>query len=648
MAMQGRVLTKFPANVVATDGVVVTKENGTYAFSLEPGLSDIAALTGEGIVRREADGSLLASAGVAPSEIGAIAAQTLVGNPTGASGNAAEIPIGGGLAFSGSTLLATVAWSNTRLAKTANYTVTNADKSKTLALGGSAFFTLTLGAASGYDADFAIVVVNEDSGRAKRISPNGLTSFLLWPKQAARIFNQNNVWTVDPSQQRFRPPAGVTLNVDPVNGVDTNDGMSTGAGGAVLTIQQAVNYVIQGFDIGLSGAITIQLAAGTYSAGAVITGPPIGSTTWLTIVGDETTPGNCIINIPASDSGFFIQDFAGVNLRGMRLQAASGNVTAIRSKAFALIDLRTLEFGSCGANGIHMSFDESSVVSAVGNYAITGGALAHLNVTNNAVFDLSSNTVTIGSAVAFTYFAIASGNSIITGVSPTFTGAGVAGTTGVKALVSNSAYINTGISWPGSSAIQGFYMGGADGTASLPFYNWEQDSDTGLYRGGANNPAMSAGGTKCADFKASGTAILGTNTNDSAAAGWVGERVYAELTSGSATSLSDTVAKNITSISLPAGDWDVAAVVHFIPANTTTVTLLTCSVSTTSATLDTTPSRLATLGISYTSGGNVASVQNPTTQFSLSATTTVYLVGRATFGTSTCTAYGRIEARRVR
>jgi phage-related tail fiber protein len=88
-------------------------------------------------------------------------------------------------------------WSNTRLAKTANYTVTNADKGATLALGGSAFFTVTLNAASGYDANFAITIVNEDANRGKRISPNGLTSFILWPKQTVRVFNQNNVWQTE-------------------------------------------------------------------------------------------------------------------------------------------------------------------------------------------------------------------------------------------------------------------------------------------------------------------------------------------------------------------------------------------------------------------------------------------------------------------
>jgi hypothetical protein len=67
-------------------------------------------------------------------------------------------------------------WTNTRLAKSANYTIDNGDKGSTIALGGTAFFTLTFKAASAYDADFAVFVTNEDSGRGKTILQQLATS----------------------------------------------------------------------------------------------------------------------------------------------------------------------------------------------------------------------------------------------------------------------------------------------------------------------------------------------------------------------------------------------------------------------------------------------------------------------------------------
>jgi hypothetical protein len=159
-------------------------------------------------------------------------------------------------------------WSNTRLAKTANYTVTNADKGVTLALGGNAFYTVTLNAASGYDANFAITIVNEDAGRGKRISPNGLTSFILWPKQTVRVYNQNSVWQTDPSAPtRWIIPGAVTFLVHPTLGSDTNDGLGSGSG-AFATIQKAVNVAQYDVDCNGSGVV-IQLADGTYTIGGL-------------------------------------------------------------------------------------------------------------------------------------------------------------------------------------------------------------------------------------------------------------------------------------------------------------------------------------------------------------------------------------------
>jgi hypothetical protein len=51
--------------------------------------------------------------------------------------------------------------------------------------------------------------------------------------------------------------------------------------------------------------------------------------------------------------------------------------------------------------------------------------------------------------------------------------------------------------------------------------------------------------------------LPGTATNDSAAAGDVGEYVSSVIATGSATSFTTATAKNITSISPTAGDWDV-------------------------------------------------------------------------------------------
>lgn len=141
----------------------------------------------------------------------------------------------------------------------------------------------------------------------------------------------------------------------------------------------------------------------------------------------------------------------------------------------------------------------------------------------------------------------------------------------------------------------------------------------------------------------------GEPSTGSATAGNVGEYIESILASGSATSLTTTVPKTITSISLTAGDWDVDGAVYFIPAATTSVTRLTASSSLTTNTTDTTPGRLNQMPMAaVVSGGPALTALLPIGRFSLSATTTVFLVADQAFTVSTLTGFGIIRARRVR
>lgn len=142
----------------------------------------------------------------------------------------------------------------------------------------------------------------------------------------------------------------------------------------------------------------------------------------------------------------------------------------------------------------------------------------------------------------------------------------------------------------------------------------------------------------------------GTATNDSAAAGEIGEYIASTLVRASATSITTATAKTVTSISLTAGDWDVAVVCGFFPANTTQVTQIVTSISTTTNTLDTTEGRLGVITTPATTydGATQAQVSLPPYRLSLSGTTTVYLVAQSNFLVSTNAAFGIIRARRMR
>lgn len=136
-----------------------------------------------------------------------------------------------------------------------------------------------------------------------------------------------------------------------------------------------------------------------------------------------------------------------------------------------------------------------------------------------------------------------------------------------------------------------------------------------------------------------------TATNDDAAAGHVGEIQRSEVLSGSAVSLTTATFTNVTSVSLTAGDWDVRGFVGFSPDVTTTIQAILAGIGTASAADPTTNSVLL---IAAFTAGRGQRVGVPSRRFSLSGTTTFYLVAYSEFGISTMAAYGWIEARRAR
>lgn len=136
------------------------------------------------------------------------------------------------------------------------------------------------------------------------------------------------------------------------------------------------------------------------------------------------------------------------------------------------------------------------------------------------------------------------------------------------------------------------------------------------------------------------TGIVGTTTDDSAATGSVGELLTA---TGSGVAMTTTVAVNITSLSVTAGDWDIWAWFEFYES-AFAYTRCEASISTTSATTGATPTIIGSAALLASQYSGPVAAQ----RFSFSGTTTVYLVGKCTFGSGTSTARGTIYARRRR
>lgn len=138
--------------------------------------------------------------------------------------------------------------------------------------------------------------------------------------------------------------------------------------------------------------------------------------------------------------------------------------------------------------------------------------------------------------------------------------------------------------------------------------------------------------------------IVGTTTNDNTAAGKVGEYVESQIVIASHISISNSTAKDLTSISLTAGDWDVWGSIYFEFSGLSTSYI--SWVSSTSATFPDN-SLLAENSYPAATGLNVG-LPVVMRRFSLSGTTTIYISAFGVFTTGTGNISGIISARRRR
>lgn len=137
--------------------------------------------------------------------------------------------------------------------------------------------------------------------------------------------------------------------------------------------------------------------------------------------------------------------------------------------------------------------------------------------------------------------------------------------------------------------------------------------------------------------------IVGTTTNNDASPGYVGEVISSHILNASAVSFTSTVATNLTSISLTAGDWDVYGNIW---ANNGGGALNFMQIWTSSTSATQPDFSLQ----SFTYGSATAVVLGsiaPYQRYSLPSTTTIYLSGvvNSTGGANTCS--GGIYARRA-
>lgn len=395
------------------------------------------------------------------------------------------------------------------------------------------------------------------------------------------------------------------------DGSDSNTGLANTAAGAFLTLQGAYNNIANNYD--LAGFLaTVNIGAGTYTGNLlVLGGPPFGTppstASGIQFVGDNTTPSNVLISVSAAATNAIAASFGGVvMIGGVKIVCSNGN--GMYAAAGSKINVTgTVDFGACLFNHMFAHVDGLIVVNT--GYTISGSANGHLYSAKSSTIELNAGTITLTGTPAFICFATAIDQAMISAPGLTFSGSA----TGSR-FNADGGSIETGTA------------------GNLTYF-----------------PGNGAGViVRSGNYDQIDAPIIGTTTNDNALAGDVGELISGSLASGSATSLSNSVAKTIISISLTAGDWDVHGIAVLIAAGTTTTTLVAAAISLVNNTNPSLGNEGFNIQAFGTAAGQAWSLPTGTVRVSLASTTTVYLVGQMNFAVSTATAYGSMSARRVR
>lgn len=224
-----------------------------------------------------------------------------------------------------------------------------------------------------------------------------------------------------------------------VDGSDSNDGLTNSSGGAFLTIQKAIDTALT---IDLAGyAVTVQVGAGTYSDGVLLSSPFVGGN--VSLIGDTATPSNVIIS--TTGNCIEVSQKAVLTLGGFKLVSSAGYGIYAISDAVVTVSGK-MEYGACG---VHHIAATTSAIYITADYTISGNAHAHFSVIDAGLISAYGLTITLIGTPAFSSpFAYAARLGDIVLVGNTYSGSA----TGARYSVNQNSVIASGVTLPGSAA----------------------------------------------------------------------------------------------------------------------------------------------------------------------------------------------------
>lgn len=359
--------------------------------------------------------------------------------------------------------------SNVSSTKTTGYTAASSDCGNPLLLGGNALFTLTVGAANTFSTNCKLILVNVDSytgagsGRGKKISASGITTFFLYPSQKLELRQNGTAWV--PDQQingsfgiLWMPPVIPQFFIDTGGSDSANDGLASGASGSFATRSHCAAVAYNEVYTNNLGSIRCSVTAGQNLSEFVAVFYPLNG--GGTLIFDSATAGTQTTwTCPASSYCLQFGDGALVGLKDTNFITNPSTVGVVIGHNHGILDAnQNLSFGGNGSpifscdfdthfninNGFTYSGSWSFLFGGTGatfcqgsNWNINGAINSSGTVSVSRMFNFTagaratfSGNVTWGTSGLSTSAGLVSGNSVLNNFSGALPGGAPTPTTG--------------------------------------------------------------------------------------------------------------------------------------------------------------------------------------------------------------------------
>lgn len=180
------------------------------------------------------------------------------------------------------------------------------------------------------------------------------------------------------------------------DGSDSNTGLVDSAGGAFLTLQHAYDVVANTIDCA-GNNVTIQLGAGTFTAGIDAQAPIVGNGS-IRVNGDTATPSNCVLSV-TNAHGILNRVGTKIVVGGIDFRTTTAGNCIWAYKGSNIIVDGAIIMGACA--GDHFVATEGGLIEITTNYTINGSAVNHWHAFGRGEIICQNRTITLTGTPAF-------------------------------------------------------------------------------------------------------------------------------------------------------------------------------------------------------------------------------------------------------